>query len=224
MMVDHFTVVLRIYLGFVVLTDVVICGVFGMAEERKVMTKGEREALVKLIRAREKVAKTAAQQRSAAMLAEFEQQVTALHSFATNEVWKAATDACIEAAKRANEEIVAESDKLGIPKEFQPRLSFNWSRRGENEYEQRRVELRRLAKAEIDALEKVAYVQIESASVAAQTEVIATGLQSEAAITFLNSLPPIDKMMPALDVTDIQAKLAERARSKPGYSGPYLIE
>lgn len=194
-----------------------------MTEQRQ-MTKGEREDLIRLVKQRERVAKTAAEQRSAAMLAEFEQQISALHAFNDNAVWKAATEAAIDAAKAANEQIMAEATKLGIPAEFQPKLQFHWARRGENEYSQRRDELRRLAKAEIDALEKVARVQIESTSVAAQTEIIANGLNSEAALAFLNTLPAIDSMMPALDVTTIQAKLAERARRSGDYSGPRLIE
>ena len=188
------------------------------------MTKGEREDLLKLIKQREKVAKTAAEQRSAAMLAQFEQQVSAVHAFATNEVWRAAVEAAQKAAQEAAEKVATEATKLGIPPEFQPSIMFNWARRGENEYQARRVELRRVAKAEIDALEKVARVQIEQASVQAQTEVIAHGLSSEAAIEFLRSMPAIDTMMPALDVGAIQAKLAERARNTPGYGGPRLIE
>jgi hypothetical protein len=187
------------------------------------MTKGEREDLCRLVKQRERVAKTAAEQRSAAMLAEFEQQISAVHAFNSNDIWKAAVEAAIEAAKKANEQVAAEADKLGIPKEFQPKLNFSWARRGENEYRERRDELRRLAKAEIDALEKIARVQIESQSVAAQTEIIANGLNSDAAIEFLNRLPAIETMMPALDVTNIQAKLADRARKSSGYHQPYLI-
>jgi hypothetical protein len=193
-----------------------------MAEKQ--MTKGEREDLIRLVKQRERVSKTAAEQRSAAMLAEFEQQISALHGFNDNAVWKAATEAAIDAAKKANAEIMAEATKLGIPAEFQPKLNFSWARRGENEYSARRDELRRLAKAEIDALEKVARVQIESQSVAAQTEIIANGLNSDAALEFLNRLPAIESMMPALDVTSIQQKLVERARRSGDYSGPRLIE
>ena len=187
------------------------------------MTKGERDDLIRLIKQRERVSKTAAEQRSAAMLAEFEQKVSEVHDFATNAVWTAATDAAIAAAKKANEEIAAEADRLGIPKEFQPALNFTWERRGENEYRQRREELRRVARAQIDALEKVARVKIETDSVAAQTEVIAHGLSSQAAIAFLNKLPAIESMMPTLDVIEIQAKLAERARSRGGYQRPHLL-
>ena len=188
------------------------------------MTKGEREDLIRLIKQRERVAKTAAEQRSAAMLAQFEQQVSACHSFATNDVWRASVEAVQAAAQTASERIVEECDKLGIPKEFQPQITYGWAQRGENAYQMRRTELRRVAKAEIDALEKVARVQIETASVQAQTEVIANGLTSEAAIEFLKQMPAIETMMPALDVGAIQAKLAERARNTHGYVGPHLIE
>jgi replicative superfamily II helicase len=188
----------------------------------KPMTKGEREDLIRLVKQRERVAKTAAEQRSAAMLADFEQKISAIHSFATNEVWGAAVEAATDAARKASDEIEKEADRLGIPKEFQPRISFHWACRGENEYQQRRAELRRVAKAEIDAMEKVARVQIESESVRAQTEIIANGLNSQAAIEFLNRLPAVETMMPALDVTAIQQKLAERARTS-GHR-PYLIE
>lgn len=109
---------------------------------------------------------------------------------------------------------------MAFPKNF----SYHWARRGENEYNQRRDELRKVAKAEIDAMEKVARVQIESESVRAQTEIIANGLSSEAALSFLENLPSIDTMMPALDISSIQAKLAERARRSTGYAGLHLID
>src|SRR6187431_136589 len=95
------------------------------------MTKGERDDLIRLIKQRERVAKTAAEQRSAAMLAEFEQGISTLHAFATNEVWQASVTAAHEAAKEACEKIAKEADKLGIPPEFQPRVSFSWLQRGE---------------------------------------------------------------------------------------------
>jgi hypothetical protein len=195
-----------------------------MVDPNRRMTKAERDDLIRLIKQRERVAKTAAEQRSAAMLVDFEQQISRLHDWATDEIWKAAVEAVKEAAQKASDEIVARGDELGIPREFQPSLSFQWHRRGETEYRERREELRRVAKAEITALEKVAFVQIERQSVQAQTEVIANGLGTPDAIAFLNNLPAIESMMPALDVADIQAKLADRARRSGRYPGPHLVE
>ena len=177
------------------------------------MTKAERDDLVRLVKQREKVGKSAAEQRSAMMLADFERQIAAIHTFDKNEVWRAAMEAGVEAAKKANEAIVAEADRLGIPPEFRPSLHWAWQSRGENAYRERRNELRKVASAEIAAMEKTARVQIEARSIEAQTEIIANGLTSEAAFAFLEKLPPIESMMPALDPMQIQKKLAERARA-----------
>jgi hypothetical protein len=176
------------------------------------MTKAERDDLVRLVKQREKVAKSAAEQRSAIMLADFEREISAVHTFDKNEVWRAAMEAGVEAAKKANEAIIAEADRLGIPPEFRPSLQWGWRSRGENAYRERRAELRKVATAEIAAMEKTARVQIEARSIEAQTEIIANGLDSEAAIAFLEKLPPIESMMPMLDPMMIQKKLAEKAR------------
>ena len=176
------------------------------------MTKAERDDLVRLIKQRERIAKSAAQQRSAQMLAEFERQVSAAHAFDKNEVWNAAVEAGTRAAKEAMAKIDAESAKLGIPEEFRPQISFHWASRGQNVFSERRGELRRLAQAEIAAVEKAAMVQIEAQSVAAQTQVIANGLGSQAAIAFLNDLPAVESLMPPLDLNSFQAAIADRAR------------
>lgn len=185
------------------------------------MTKAERDDLIRLVKQRERVAKTAAEQRSAAMLAEFERQISALHPFASDEIWSAAAQAAADAAKECNEKIAARAKELGIPDEFAPRLTYNWMRRGENEYQARRSELRRVAKAEIETVEKLARVQIEAQSVEAQSQIIANGLISGAAIAFLESMPAIESMMPALDPLAIQAKIAEAARGRG--QRPYLL-
>ena len=69
--------------------------------ERK-MTKSERDDLVRLVKQRERVAKTAAKQRSTAMLAEFEQKIAAVHDFNKDEVWKAAVEAAGEKGERTD--------------------------------------------------------------------------------------------------------------------------
>jgi hypothetical protein len=185
------------------------------------MTKGERDDLVRLVKQREKLAKSAAEQRSAMMLADFEREIAAIHTFDKNEVWRAAMAAGLEAAQKANEAVVAEASRLGIPPEFHPKIHWHWQSRGENAYRERRSELRKVAEAEIAAMEKTARVQIEARSIEAQTEIIANGLNSEAAIAFLEKLPPIETMMPALDPIMIQRKIAEKARQDG--RGPFLV-
>ena len=99
----------------------------------KTMTKGERDDLLKLIRSREKVLKSAAEQRAAAMLAEFEQQISKIYAWDSDEVWKKALEDANVAIAAAQKIINDRCNELEIPKEFQPTISgFGWYDRGQN--------------------------------------------------------------------------------------------
>lgn len=178
------------------------------------MTKGEREDLLRLVRQRERVCKTAAEQRSATLLADFEQNISAVYKFDDQETWRKAYEAAHAAFEAANATILEHAKALGIPEEFAPSLHMAWARRGENEMRSRRDELRRVAKAEIAALEKSAKAQIEAHSVTAQTEVIANGLASDAARAFLERLPSVEQIMPSLDFSRIEQKLLEKTKTR----------
>src|SRR5262245_27921035 len=78
------------------------------------MTKTEREELGRLISYREKVLKAAARQRSAELLAEFEQQMASIYAYDQDETWKAATNAAEGAVSDAQKVIAARF--LGLPK------------------------------------------------------------------------------------------------------------
>jgi hypothetical protein len=180
------------------------------------MTKAERDQLLQLVRKREKVMKAKAQERSAALLAEFDAQSAKIHHWDEDEVWarvKAAADKAIEEAKQA---IAARCSELGIPAEFAPGIEMYWHGRGHNAVAERRTELRRAAKSKVEAIEKEALSQIEQLSLNAQTEIIAHGLESDAARLFLEQMPAIETLMPELQIPQIQelvqAKRAERKR------------
>ena len=174
------------------------------------MTRGEREDLLKLIRQRERVLKSGATQRAAEMLADFEKKVSAIYDFNKDDVWKAAVEEVKKVVEEAKEKIADRCKALGIPEEFAPDISFGWYGRGENAVKSRREELRRAAKAEIDAMEQAARTEIERMSVEAQTQIIAHGLSSDAAKSFLAQLPTVEKLMPALKVAEIEHKNAEK--------------
>jgi len=125
------------------------------------MTKSEREDLQRLIRNREKVMKTAAVQRSAELLAEFEQQLASIYSWDQDEVWKEAHNAAVETVKATAQAIAERCEELGIPARFAPTISCSWSGRGENAIAQRRGELRSVARSRVDAIEKSALTQGE---------------------------------------------------------------
>lgn len=125
-----------------------------MTEHDKAMTKGEREDLQRLIRQREKVLISAAKQRGAELLADFENALAARFSFDDDAVWAEAVKRAKAELTKADKRIKARCAELGIPADFAPQLQYHWLSRGQNALKERREELRTAAKAEIAALEQ----------------------------------------------------------------------
>jgi len=168
------------------------------------MTRAEREDVLRLVRQREKVAKSAAAQRAAQLRSEFEKAMDTHFDFNKNEVWKAAMEKASAIVAECARQVQEECERLGIPAEFAPMLHGPyWQDRGENAVERRRVELRRLANKHIEASEKLARETIERECLSASTQIIAHGLGAEAK-AFLDQMPTVDKLMPALDVLQIE--------------------
>jgi hypothetical protein len=186
----------------------------------KPMSRGERAELGQLIRKREKVMKSKAAERSAQMLADFDAATAKIYHFDEDAVWAEAQREAQSAIDSASAMIAARCLELGIPAEFAPGLTMYWHGRGQNAVRDRRVEMRRAAKSRIDAIEKEAISKIERLSLEAQTEVLANGLESEAARSFLNTLPPIEKMMPTIEVREVEQLIEakhKQGRLPPGY-------
>ena len=96
-----------------------------MTDQR--MTKSEREDLQRLVRQRERVLTSAAKQRSAELLADFENQMGATYFADQDEVWKQVTEAAHQVVARAKEQIALRCREFGIPDQFAPSLSLSWS-------------------------------------------------------------------------------------------------
>ena len=169
------------------------------------MTRAERTDLGALIRRREKLLKTAAKQRAAELMANFEKQISTIFSYDDDETWKTAYASAERAVEEAEAVIAEQCRKLGIPPEFAPSILMGWSGRGENAVSKRRTELRRVAKTEIDALEARAKTEIERVSVEQQTALISDGLTSVAAQAFLEQMPTAENLMPVLDMEQMKA-------------------
>ena len=168
------------------------------------MTKGEREDLQRLIRQREKVQKSAAKQRSTELLADFDNQLAAEFRFDDDAVWAEAAKILEAELRRVNARVAERCRDLGIPERFAPGFEVSWRHRGwDNLLEKRRKELRQVAQSRIAAIEQKAIVEIETASVEAQTELAVAGLTSEAARGFVERLPTVESLMPALSYEEI---------------------
>lgn len=174
------------------------------------MTKGERTELGQLIRKREKVLKSYAQERSSTLLAEYDAASAKIFHYDDDSVWQAANEEARKAVIKAQDEISQRCEQLGIPKEFAPGLEFGWHGRGHNAVASRRQELRQAAKSRIEALEREAFTKIERLSLEAQTEIVSHGMESEAATKFLTGMPSMDVLMPIVAFADVQQLLQER--------------
>jgi hypothetical protein len=190
-----------------------------MTEARK-LSRNETHDLGMIIKDRAKVLKAHIEAEKATVLADFEKQIAAVYEFDQDEVWKAATEKALEIVREAQEAIAKRCEELGIPKTFAPSLHASWQGRGENMLKERRNELRRVAKAEVDAMAARAVVKVERDSLDLRTQVVAMGLLSPEATTFLNTLKPVEEVMHRLDFANVEKKLAVESASRKhlGYS------
>jgi hypothetical protein len=168
------------------------------------MTKAEREDLQRLVRQREKVLKSAAKQRSAELIADFENQMGSEYAFDDDAVWTKATQAAEREVAKAKAQIAARCRELGIPERFAPSLNVHWLHRGyDNAVDKRKAELRRMAQTHVEAIERKAVTEIELSCYQAQERIAVAGLTSEAAQQFIEKLPGIETLMPRLSFQEI---------------------
>src|SRR3954453_3284624 len=90
------------------------------------MTNREREDLQRLVRQREKVLKSAAAERSAQLLADFENQMGSQYAFDDDDVWAKAKETAQREVDKAQKIVAARGQELGIPKQFAPSLHLSW--------------------------------------------------------------------------------------------------
>ena len=73
----------------------------------------------------------------------------------------------------------------------------------------RRVELRRVLQTRIAAMQAKACTRIEVAKVEALTEIARDGMESAAAVAFLEAMPTPAQLMPTLDRAELKLLLNE---------------
>ena len=170
------------------------------------MSKQEREELLKLVKARARVAKAGIEQHQAALLADLEKQLAAKYKPEDDPVWKAAHEAAEAAVREADATIAEECNRLGIPPEFRPGIQLSWYSRGENAAKERRAGIRKLAQARLEAEARKVKVAIDTWAVETQTQLVAGALESREAKRFLDSMPTPQALMPALQVDALDAE------------------
>jgi hypothetical protein len=141
------------------------------------------------------------------LLAEFEQQLAKEYAFSEDKVWAEARASMQQAHESAQRTIDERCQQLGIPKGARPVISTpSWYGRGEASVKDRRAELRKVAVSRAEALVKAAKSQIERDSVEFQGKLLAGALSSVEAKALLDSLPPVESLMPLLKLSEISPK------------------
>jgi hypothetical protein len=185
------------------------------------MSKGERDELLKLIRRQEKVAKTAAAQRSADLMADFERKLVAIYTPNDDAAFAQLYEEARSAVQVADARLAERCEELGIPKKFRPRLSVDWYGRGESALASRRAELRKVAQSNVAAMEQRAKSEIERDSLERQTRLLSGGLQSSAAQVALDTMPTVESLMPSLTFAEIAAAGDREAKRAGLWENPY---
>lgn len=196
---------------------------FAAVSGRK-LSRQETHDLGMIIKERTKVLRAHALEQAKACMADFEKKLSTIYHYDQDEVWKRVTEDAMEVIKRAQEKIEAQAAKKGIPKDLAPQLLLGWEGRGQMKAASRRTELRRVAKAECDAMVAAAVTKIEKQSLELRTQVVAMGLLTPEASLFLESLAPVEEVMQELDFGKIETKMIEQKSSNQrrlGYGGLY---
>jgi hypothetical protein len=179
------------------------------------MTRTEREDLLKLARARGRVARAEAAAVTARRKADFEAQLATKYKWDCDAVWKQAYVDADAALAQANETVRRRCRELGIPLQFAPSITGGyWLERGENAIKERRAELTRVAHRRFEHWEKEAKLAIERQAVEVQAQLVAGGLESAEAKAFLEAMPTADQLIPRLTVEEAQRLLPGRLNAQ----------
>jgi hypothetical protein len=161
------------------------------------MTVAERQELGKLVRLNAKVAKDDADARGKWLIADAEAKLAAIYK-AEDKAWADITAAAQKHVKAANAAIAALCRERCIPRGFRPSLHLGWYERGENEFKERRAELRKVVQSQVAARVKEAQVEIDRQAAQQLTQIAQAGLTSEEARAFIRSMPRPEEMLPPL--------------------------
>jgi hypothetical protein len=194
------------------------------AEGRR-LSRQETHDLGMIIKERTKVLLAHAAEQAKACMADFEKKLSTIYHYDQDDVWKRVTEDAMEVIKRAQEKIEAQAAKKGIPRDLAPQLLLGWEGRGQMKAASRRAELRRVAKAECDAMLAAATTKIAKQSLDLRTQIVAMALLTPEASIFLESLAPVEEAMHSIDFAEIETKLIEQKNAQRqgrlGYGGLY---
>jgi len=179
------------------------------------MTSGDREKLIRIIRQRARLAKSALAEREQILLNEALEMLTAeyrLHEEVHGEYIRAAQ----EAVAKLNEQLKHQAELLGYNPGNLPLASlssagyYDW--RGDPQHKGAKERAMELARSRLKALRAAGIKGIEEQALAAEETLIVGGLESDDAKALVDSLPNAEALMPPLSLRDLGVKTWQPAR------------
>jgi hypothetical protein len=181
-------------------------------------TAKEREELLRFLRHQERRIALVAEEHKAVLIAEFEQQLASIYTYDQHETWSRVAAACEGVVTAGNEKIAEICKELGIPERFAPSVSWAWHGRGENAINERRRELRAVAKTRAEAIAKQFIANGARKMLKLEADIVMSGLTSETAKATLSEIMSVETM-PKLDVSRIERLVDNRLAVKSRYGG-----
>lgn len=165
--------------------------------ETKTMSKGERDQLRTVIRMRFKVLRSDVQARRAEMERELEKRISASFA-AADKAWQDAMFLIQQAADEANRkanDILRGLNMEGLDLEGKDYVIV--TARSISQPYGKRVNMRARGDAEIEAMTRKAYADLDRMEADLLTELAAGALESDAAREFLRQIPTVSDLVPA---------------------------
>ncbi|WP_154678164.1 hypothetical protein [Paraburkholderia nodosa] len=168
------------------------------------MTAKERDAIRDVVKMRARLVKSDIDARATLLIAEAEAQLSVKYQ-QDDERWDHAIELAEQVARDADAELLRIAKRDGIPLENRPRFVARFMERSDYALKDRRDELRRLARAKVEAAAKDSKRVVERWQTETITALLAGTLQTDDAKAFLAALPTIDSLLPAMTMQQIDA-------------------
>lgn len=171
------------------------------------LSRQEAHDLGQIIKDRARVLEASVDEQAAAQMSDFERQISTQYKFDQDVVWERAARESAQVVSVANEKIIEQCKKLGIPMAFAPKIELTWANRGQNMMASRRQELRQAAVKAVEAMKRAAITRIRKQSLDLRTQVVSAGMLSADGKLFLESLAPIEESMQSISFKEIAERL-----------------
>ena len=177
------------------------------------MTDPNPTVLLEILHQRKRVTKAEAADLAVTLKTEFDELLTRKFDFGTTALWAEAEKIATEAAAEAEKTVAERCEKLGVPREFAPGItSVGW--RGPSLVEDRKSELRRVARTLIEIRLKATARAIEKHTLAAMQKIVRPAITARDVQAVMDDTLRLDELMRPIGFEEAEALCGKTPRSR----------